>query len=891
MYIPHQQISQLYTELVRTTHPLSPPVLILTALTVDSLCAARILTTLLKRDYITHKTQPVSGYSDLQQIGHDLVLPLMRQRGGDGGVVVCLGVGGLVDLEETLGLDGSSQTVEGGEPEDMRDHGVEVWCIDARRPWNLQNLFGSVPSPAELPGLDSAAEARRRGVDQGRIMPTYKFGKGGVIVWVDEDVGTDLAAEREALAELQKMPEIDEQDLILEGAESDDEGEPSSSQSRKRGASELDGDADDDSEAENRPRQRRRSNSSTPIPSSPHGNPQSAQVAFDSTPPTSSQPRSPVNIPSSPPKAPSQRQLKRQLLKLRRKHEATLEAYYNLGTSYSDPVSSMLYSLASDLGREDNDLLWLAIVGISSVELSPFSQPLKWSDTRHRRMLDRTEQRREALRDEVRRLNPVPDAELRRSQNNGESIIPSNARSSSDFSIRLSPEPRFLLIRHWSLYDSMRHSPFLSTRLHIWNEAGQKRLNKLLAKMGVSLQEAGKGYLHMDMELKQSLRRRILKFAEQYNLEGLIPGDDGRSGYEGWGFVRSWGYNTTLSAVDVAVVVGAILEVGTDLTHNSLDMRYDRRGPDPKYSAHIRASAPTPPNSEEESYDPSIHLPNASEAPDWTTHRFFAALDALSPTTSSPTQGLKVLLAHIPTAQNLHRAILRTGSMLIAKKRVRALKEFKMGVVNEGQDVQLFTHPGALTQLAAWVQEAIAVQEAESGRQMKDAREKALVLACLDEGRSVYVVVGLGPGGAGGKKIRSKAEMKEREEKRKRKEAAKKARKAEKARKKEEGRRLRREIQEANGLLDSDDEGNESDETESDASSSDGSDSESDDEVAEARKQRGYGLNRFGQAFQEVVEETGARVRIDSFEHSVVEVRKDDFPGFLETLSQVRVVG
>jgi cell division control protein 45 len=50
-------------------------------------------------------------------------------------------------------------------------------------------------------------------------------------------------------------------------------------------------------------------------------------------------------------------------------------------------------------------------------------------------------------------------------------------------------------------------------------------------------------------------------------------------------------------------------------------------------------------------------------------------------------------------------------------------------------------------------------------------------------------------------------------------------------------------------------------------------------------------LNRFGQAFQEVVDETAARVRIDSFEHSVVEVKKEDLAGFLEALSLKSVVG
>ncbi len=50
-------------------------------------------------------------------------------------------------------------------------------------------------------------------------------------------------------------------------------------------------------------------------------------------------------------------------------------------------------------------------------------------------------------------------------------------------------------------------------------------------------------------------------------------------------------------------------------------------------------------------------------------------------------------------------------------------------------------------------------------------------------------------------------------------------------------------------------------------------------------------MNKFGAAFQEVVEETSARVRIDSFEHSVVEVKKEDFSGFLETLSLKSVLG
>ncbi|OQO10135.1 hypothetical protein B0A48_04492 [Cryoendolithus antarcticus] len=881
MYLPRGQLSQLYAHLVKTTHALSPPLIILTSLGVDALCATRILTSLLRRDYIQYHIEPVAGYSELQRAGQKFALPLTRQRGGEGGVVVCIGAGGLVDLEEVLGLDGAEGEV------DMSDHGVEVWVIDARRPWNLGNVFGS--SAAVQQGEDGPAVLRRQGVEQGRVMPSYRPGKGGVIVWDDGEIESELTAERDAFMALQDMPEITEEDLIVEGENSEDEvddEEPSSSQSRKRKASTRDSDDEgsDGSDDEERPRRRRRSNPSTPIPSSPGGNPQSGQAET----PSSSQPRSPgAVISSSPPRAPSARSLRRKLLKLRRKHEATLEAYYTLGTSNSEPISSMMYSLASELGREDNDMLWSAIVGISSVDLSPFARTKRRRNEAGKRVLDKSEQIREVLQDEVRRLNPVPEDEIRRSQSQY-GVIQTKARSPTDTSIRLSPEPRFLLIRHWSLYDSMLHSPYLSTRLHIWSDAGRKRLHKLLAKMGVSLQEAGKGYIHMDMALKQSLRERILKFAPQYNLDHLVPGENGRRGLEGWGFVRSWGWKATLSAVDVATIASAILEVGAD-PHLPQATNTASHVPQQSYASRVR-SLPTPPHSDTDTAGPAA----APGDPDWTSTRFYAAFDALSPTS----EGLDKLLKHIPSAQHLARSILRTGSALIAKKQIRHLRSFRMGVVKDGPDTVLFSHPGALVKLAAWVSEAVAVLEAEKGRKGREGDE-ALVLACLDEARGVYVVVGLGGGAQGGKSVRSKAEIRAREDKKKKRAEAKAAARAARAIKRRDRKARQREREEALGLIDSDAESNhsqsESDATQSSASSSDSDGSGSDSEVNEAevqrRKSRGYGSNKFGLAFQSVVEETGARVRIDSFEHSVVEVRREDLGGFLEGLSLRGVVG
>ncbi|KAK0910375.1 DNA replication initiation factor cdc45 [Friedmanniomyces endolithicus] len=913
MYLPRPLLPHLYSTLLNTLTPSSSPLLLLTAPTVDAICALRILTAQLKRDFIPHKVRPVGGYAELQKAGDEEVKGMMKTAGGEGGVVVCLGCGGGVDVGEMLGLTSDGEDVDGeGVEGENAGHGVEVWVVDAHRGWNLENVFGG-------------NVAARRGVEQGKLLSTYRpRAAGGVIVWDEGDIETDLQAEREAYFALQGMPEITEEDLVAaeddeddveEGAAEigdDDAVEPPSSQTRKRKASSQDSNADSDIDsADDRPARRRRSNSGLPIPSSPT----SAQ------PPPSSQPDSPSAIvPSSPParRITTQKQLRRQLLKLRRKHEATLEAYYDRGSWTGEPVSSILYSLVSELGREDNEVLWLAVVGAESVQLSHFTTVER---ARRSNSMTKLELLKAVLRDEVRRLNPPATA--RRRAGVASNDVPVSARSATDTSIRLSPEPRFALIRHWSLLDSMLHPPYLATRLHIWNEPGRKRLNKLLAKMGISLQEAGKGYLHLDLEVKRTLGRRVGKFAEQYGLEGLVPEESGGEGGRGWGFVRSWGWRGTLSAGDVVAIVSAILEVGpvTNALNGDLG-RPDTSQPERSYN-HRATALPSPPHSSDSGQNPDEANP-ATSSENLTTHRFFAAYDALSPTSTTSShlhnpqhthtqQGLPALLTHLPLAQHLSRAILRTGSALISKNQIRHLRSFRLEIVKEGPDLGVFVDPGALVKLGGWVGEAVGVLEGEKrgaggkggGKGGEGEGDGALVLGCLDEGRGVYVVVGLGSGGArGGRgvdggKVRTKAEIKEREEGRKRKVAARLARKAERAREKEQQKLAKRERDAANGLLDSDDEEEAgSDATESDASSSSGSsgsssDSSSDEraDVSKGKRKGGAQRSLFALAFQAVVAETGARVRIDSFEHSVVEVRKEDLAGFLEGLSLRSLVG
>lgn len=756
-------------------------------------------------------------------------------EGGSGGLVVCLGVGALVDLGAVLGLEDQESNETMG--------GVEVWVLDARRPYNLDNVFGGLPVEASTGEIDVDRRSRFRGVEKGCVQKSFKSGRGGIIVFDDGDIVADLHTERDAYCALSEMPEIEEDDSEDDEEEDQEEDQEDGSSTRKR-KSWSDRDTEDgNGDDEERPRQRRRSNSGSSVASTPRSR----------TPP-SSQPSSPASKAPSP-KPQTAKQLRKRLRKLRQEHETVLAQYNSLGTSYSEPVSTLTYSLATDLGREDNDILWLAIIGATSLELSghtsaglgtsvsrtttrPYDQHRSWRMTR-------SAQTHLLLRDEVKRLNPPP-------ADRSPTISPSagGTNSPSDTSIRLSPDPRFLLLRHWSLYDSMLHSPYLAARLHVWNESGVKRLHKMLAKMGVSLSQCKQTYTHMDMELKKILRERLLKYAGVYGLDDMVPTGVGRASYEqeGWSFIRSWGWKAQLSAVDVGVILGAILDVGTS-------------------NAAITSTPSSTYAGSSQSTNAMEEIPDRSET---LIPRFFAAYDALAP--NHPTH----LLASIPAAQHLLRSILRTGSSLLVKHQIRHLRAFRMGVVKEGPDLALFANsPGALVKLALWLGEAVAVSE----RDKKGSEPPTpLVLAALDEARGTYVVVGTGGGIGGGEDLEARKEKAE--SKKKREEEREKKRKI-----REEKRRAQRELLGE----DSDQEEDEQDETESESEAD--SESEDDEEERESKRKRGYGHNRFGIAFQEVVEETNARVRIDSFDHCIVEVKKEDLGGFLEGLSLKAVVG
>ncbi len=336
------------------------------------------------------------------------------------------------------------------------------------------------------------------------------------------ELGEDLESEDESDEEVIPSSQQDNR-----GDETEDEDESVMLGEKRKRQSPAIQDSDPD---EGTPSKRRRSNSSSPVPVTPS-------------------------------QQPSAKRLRKKLLRLQRKHNDVLQAYYSLGASYSEPVSSLMWGLASGLAHYDNDMLWLAIVGVSSYEisgktssgigLSPEGGASSWSRDRIKLLLN-------VLREEVQRLNPTDIKDLlARDVESG--LIQTHAKNPSDMAIRISPEPKLLLVRIGLSTKAWCIRPISLSNSTFGMRAVGANSTKLLAKMGISLTQSKQSYTHMDMEIRRNLRQRLLKHAPIYGLEALVPQDRYK---ESWGFVRCWGYKACFSAIDVGVILGAILEAG-----------------------------------------------------------------------------------------------------------------------------------------------------------------------------------------------------------------------------------------------------------------------------------------------------------------------------------------
>lgn len=220
---------------------------------------------------------------------------------------------------------------------------------------------------------------------------------------------------------------------------------------------------------------------------------------------------------------------------LERCHQKYKE-YHQDGTWHGSSCSRLVLDLTDLLGRSSNDYLWLTILSITAQQIREESSSVSYE-------ADVVE-----LRERCLMMN-------RHSATAGTSTTTSSTNSTIDISdrdgrISFEPEFRFMLMKHWTLFQSMLNSRYVATRLGVWRERGKRLLETFLVKLGIPLAQSKGEWCLMDGDLKDSLPFRIGKHAAAFGLHDLLFPS----------FQREYGYMMKVSSCDVVYAIMAILE-------------------------------------------------------------------------------------------------------------------------------------------------------------------------------------------------------------------------------------------------------------------------------------------------------------------------------------------
>jgi len=344
----------------------------------------------------------------------------------------------------------------------------------------------------------------------------------------------------------------------------------------------------------------------------------------------------------------------------RKKKRRQFRDYY-MGSFYGAASSSLMYELSQQLNKADRELLWLAIVGVTEMFIfdrishSTYSQQVM------------------ILQDEVSRTCAEGAQEIQ--EGTGDEAL--RVTAAEDHRIVCDDEFRFMMYRHWSLYESMSHSDYVAAKFEVWTVKGQKKLKTMIAQMGIPLKEAEQSFYHMQPKSKKALKEYMREVGAEFGLDQV----DYQS------FHLKNGYKFQLSAADAVYGIMALL-AGHGKRRTEETMEEEQRS------------------------------------------NFWEAFDALSSISSRTTEKIEDGLRR---AIELQQTVVKQGSHMLAKRIITTSGVFRYAYLKDTADTHLFLNPQALTKLAHFL--------VAHYREKFPSKPRPFVLCALDLAREVYHVV------------------------------------------------------------------------------------------------------------------------------------------------------
>eukprot|EP00053_Salpingoeca_punica_P005568 m.55304 g.55304 ORF g.55304 m.55304 type:complete len:584 (+) comp13303_c0_seq1:398-2149(+) len=340
----------------------------------------------------------------------------------------------------------------------------------------------------------------------------------------------------------------------------------------------------------------------------------------------------------------------------RREREERQLEYYS-STFFGISAATLMWHLASDLGRGNNELLWLGIVGLT--------EQLLYDRIDVNTYLEQATE----YRQDVLRLNSTE----------AEGIQPLATTTNISFE----EEFRFMLMRHWNLYDAMYHSRFIATRFGIWRQAGKRMLDSLLAEMGVPLKVSKQKYTEMDLESREKLGEQLARCGPSFGLENVTFSS----------FVLKRGYGTRVSAADAVYALNALLESSVDGSESG-----------------------------------------------WLTG-FHRALDSLSFRGSY----FNTLKEGMQLSMVQETAILSAVESIVSGKNIRKTQLCRFSILRDSPHQKFFVHPGTLRKLGLFLLDTFRFAKDDALDKKSSLRKKTMpiVVAAHNAQNETYLVMGI----------------------------------------------------------------------------------------------------------------------------------------------------
>jgi len=206
-------------------------------------------------------------------------------------------------------------------------------------------------------------------------------------------------------------------------------------------------------------------------------------------------------------------------------------------SGYGTSSAFLMFELAWKMSKDNNDLLWLAILGV-------------------------TEQFTHSKIDRDKYIEDIGNLQGHVSRHNHRPEGDDNALSVDSLKLAFEQELQLVLYRHWSLFESILHTPNIACKFRVWTLKGKKRLQEFLADMGLPLYQCKQLYNSMDIIHRDTVRDMIQQNMEKYGFREsdlFLPS-----------FHAQFGFRHKFCALDYILACEAVLEF-TDKTKTPSD--------------------------------------------------------------------------------------------------------------------------------------------------------------------------------------------------------------------------------------------------------------------------------------------------------------------------------